>query len=93
MALALQAQGDHDESEQQLKKALELDDDLPATHVGLGRLYLETSRHAQARHHLQRAVSLLQARSERNSESDELLEMTRGLLEQAAATPQSRPDR
>jgi Flp pilus assembly protein TadD len=93
LALALQAQGDHDGSEQQLKKALELDDDLPATHVGLGRLYLETSRHAQARRHLQRAVSLLEARSERNSESDELLEMTRGLLEQAAATSPSRPDR
>ena len=93
LALALQVQGDHDGSEHHLQQALALDEDLPAIHVGLGRLYLETKRGAEARRHLQRAVSLLETRSETSSESDKLLELARGLLQQAPATPASPPVR
>ena len=62
-------------------------DDLPAIHVGLGRLYLETHRHAEAQSHLQRAGSLLEARKGADPESDKLLELARGLLETSSATP------
>jgi len=87
LALALQVQGDFDQSEQHLKHALELDEDLPAIHVGLGRLYLETGRRTEARRFLQQAVVLLESRSETTPEGDKLLELARNLLKKNPATP------
>jgi uncharacterized protein HemY len=70
-----------------LHEALKLNDDLPAVHVGLGRLYTETDRQPEAQRHLQRALTLLEARTDTNSESTKLLEVVRGLLKKSPTTP------